>query len=157
MAHELSTIGVQLWYCAETTAGTRPTTGYTQLKGLKSAPSTGDAPNTLQVTDLDDTYHRYVKGVQDIGGAREYTFNDDVDTRAQWSTLVTAYETAATAGKAIWFEERFPQGQGAMDSFYFAGEPANWVSNERSVDAVLEGTGYIAVNQVAGFAAKSGT
>ena len=28
---DLSTIGVQLHYCVETTAGTRPTTGYTRI------------------------------------------------------------------------------------------------------------------------------
>jgi hypothetical protein len=155
MAHELSTIGVQLWYAVETTAGTRPTTGYTQLVGLKSAPSTGDAPNTLQVTDLDDEYHRYVLGVQDVGGARAYTFNDTVDTRSAWNTMYSAYQTAAADGKAIWFEERFPQGQGAMDSFYFAGMPSKWTVNERSVDSVIEATGYITPNEVTGFATAS--
>lgn len=155
MAHELSTIGVQLWYAVETVAGTRPTTGFTQLVGLKSAPATGDAPNTIQVTDLDDEYHRYVKGVQDVGGARAYVFNDTVDTRQAWNTMLTAYQTASADGKAIWFEEKFPQGQGSMDSFYFAGEPSKWTVNERGVDAVIEGTGYITPNQIVGFASAS--
>lgn len=155
MAHELSTIGVQLWYATESVAGVRPVSGYTQLVGLKSAPSTGDAPNTLQVTDLDDEYHRYVLGVQDVGGARAYVFNDTVDTRAAWGAMYEAYQAAAAAGKAIWFEERFPQGQGNLDSFYFAGMPSKWSVNERGVDAVIEGTGYITPNEVIGFAAKS--
>lgn len=155
MAHELSTIGVELYYCVETTAGTRPTTGYTKLPGLKSAPSTGDAPNTLQVTDLDDEYHRYVLGVQDVGGARAYTFNDTVDTRSAWNTMYSAYQTAAADGKATWFEEKFPQGQGTMDSFYFAGMPSKWTVNERSVDSVIEATGYVTPNEVTGFAAAS--
>ena len=155
MAHELSTIGVQLWYAVETTAGTRPTTGYTQLVGLKSAPSTGDAPNTIQVTDLDDEYHRYVKGVQDVGGAREYTFNDTVDTRSAWQTMYSAFETAAADGKAIWFEERFPQRQGTLDSFYFAGIPGDMGVNEMGVDAVIESTLHIVPNQIGGWASKS--
>jgi len=155
MAHELSTIGVELFWAVEQTAGTRPATGFKQLKGLKSAPSTGDAPNTLQVTDLDDEYHRYIKGVQDVGGAREYTFNDTTVTRAAWAEMYSAWASAATTGKAIWFEEKFPQRQGAMDSFYFAGEPAKWTVNDRGVDQVIEGTGYITVNEVVGFAAAS--
>lgn len=153
MAHEQSTINCQLKYCVETTAGTRPTTGYTQLTGLKSLPATGDAPNTLQVTDLDDSFHRYIPGVQDSGGAREYTFNDTDTVRSNWSTLESAYATAEAAGKAVWFEESFP-GTG-VDSFYFAGIPSKYVVNDRGVDAVIEGTGYITVNQVAGFAAAS--
>lgn len=153
MAHEQSTIHVKLKWAAETTAGTRPTTGYTTLPGLKSLPATGDAPNTLQVTDLDDEWHRYIPGVQDVGGAREYTFNDTSDVRTAWDALKTAYATAEAAGKAIWFEETFP-GTG-VDSFYFAGIPSNYVVNDRSVDAVIEGTGYITPNQVAGFAAAS--
>lgn len=155
MAHELSTIGVELWYAVEQSAGVRPTSGYVQLVGLKSAPATGDAPNTLQVTDLDDPYHRYVPGVQDVGGARAYTFNDTVDTRAAWNTMYAAYQAAAASGKAIWFEERFPQGQGEMDSFYFAGMPSPWTVNERGVDAVIEATGYITPNEVVGFASRS--
>lgn len=155
MAHELSTIGVQLWYAVEQTAGSRPTSGFTQLVGLKSAPSTGDAPNTLQVTDLDDEYHRYIKGVQDVGGSREYTFNDTTATRAAWAAMYSAWASAATTGKAIWFEEKFPQRQGTMDSFYFAGEPAKWTVNDRGVDQVIEGTGYITVNEVVGFASAS--
>ena len=154
MAHELSTIGVQLWYCIGD-ANVRPTAGYTQLVGLKSAPSTGDAPNTLQVTDLDDEYHRYVLGVQDVGGARAYTFNDSVDTRSAWNAMYEAYQTASAQGKVVWFEEKFPQGQGAMDSFYFAGMPSKWTVNERSVDSVIEATGYVTPNQVIGFASPS--
>jgi hypothetical protein len=153
MAHEQSTIHCTLKYAVEKTAGTRPTSGFTKLPGLKSLPATGDAPNTLQVTDLDDEWHRYIPGVQDTGGAREYTFNDTAEVRTAWATLKTAYETAEADGKAIWFEESFP-GTG-VDSFYFAGIPSNYVVNDRGVDAVIEGTGYITPNQIAGFATAS--
>lgn len=153
MAHELSTIGCGLKWAVEVTAGTRPTTGYTALTGVKSEPATADAPNNLQVTDLSDSYHRYVPGVQDVGGgSREYLFNDTADNRTAWAAMVTAYQTAEASGKALWIEETFP---GNLDSFYFAGIPSDWVSNERSVDSVLEATGYITANQVAGFAAAS--
>lgn len=155
MAHELSTIGCGLKYAVETTAGTRPTTGYTAITGVKSEPATADAPNNLQVTDLSDKYHRYVPGVQDVGGGvREYLFNDTADNRTAWETMVTAYTTGAAASPALatWFEETFP---GNLDSFYYSGIPSDWASNERTVDSVLEATGYVTVNEVAGFAAAS--
>lgn len=152
MANELSTIGCGLKYCVETTIGTRPTTGYTPLSGVKSEPATADAPNNLQVTDLSDPYHRYVPGVQDVGGVREYLFNDTAANRTAWATLVSAYTTGQASGYATWFEETFP---GTLDSFYYAGSPSDWVTNERTVDSVLEGTGYVTVNQVAGFATAS--
>lgn len=153
MAHELSTIGCGLKWAVETTAGTRPTTGYTALTGVKSEPATADAPNNLQVTDLSDHYHRYVPGVQDVGGGtREYLFNDTAENRTAWAAMVTAYETAVADGKSLWIEETFP---GGLDSFYYAGIPSEWVSNERSVDSVLEATGYITANLVAGFATAS--
>lgn len=153
MAHELSTIGCGLKWAVETTAGTRPTTGYTELTGVKSEPATGDAPNNLQVTDLSDKYHRYVPGVQDVGGgARDYLFNDTSANRTAWAAMVTAYQTGLASGFALWIEETFP---GNLDSFYYSGIPSDWVSNERGVDAVLEATGYITPNQVAGFAAAS--
>ena len=35
---DLSTAGVHFYYAVETTAGTRPTTGYIDLPGIKSTP-----------------------------------------------------------------------------------------------------------------------
>ena len=151
--NEISTIGLTLKWAVETTAGTRPTTGYTKLNGLKSLPATGDAPNNLQVTDLDDSFHRYIPGVQDSGGAKSFTFNDTADNRTGWNAMVTAYQTAIASGKALWIEETFT-GTG-MDSFYYAGIPSEWTVNDRGVDEVVEATGYITVNKVAGFASAS--
>ena len=52
MAIELSTAGVSVQYAVEATAGTRPTTGYTTLTGMKSIPSLNPAPDTIETTDL---------------------------------------------------------------------------------------------------------
>ncbi len=58
MALELSTAGVLLKYACETTAGTRPTTGYTQIPNIKSIPDFNPEPESLEVTDLSDTEWR---------------------------------------------------------------------------------------------------
>ena len=58
MAQELSTAGVLLKYAVETTAGTRPTTGYTTVPSIKSIPDLNPEPESLEVTDLSDTEWR---------------------------------------------------------------------------------------------------
>ena len=58
MALELSTSGVLLKYAVESTAGTRPTTGYTQVPNIKSIPDFNPEPESLEVTDLSDTEWR---------------------------------------------------------------------------------------------------
>ena len=70
MALEISTAGVSLKYCVETTAGTRPTASYTDISGIKETPDFNPEPSTLEVTDLSDTvWKRYIAGLKDPGGA----------------------------------------------------------------------------------------
>ena len=54
MALEISTAGIELRYVVETTAGTRPTTGYQKVPNIKSTPDFNPEPGTLEVTDLSD-------------------------------------------------------------------------------------------------------
>ena len=58
MALEFNTIGVKVKYCVETTAGSRPTSGYTEIPDIKSTPSIDMNPAKIQVTNLQDEYHR---------------------------------------------------------------------------------------------------
>ena len=58
MALELSTIGIKLLYCAETTAGTKPTTGYTEVSNIISVGEIAGSPDQLEVTNLVDTWKR---------------------------------------------------------------------------------------------------
>lgn len=141
MAIDLSTAGVSLWYAVETTAGTRPTTGYTRIKGVKSTPSLNAAPDTLETTTLDELeYKTYIDGLKDLGGALEFTFNLTEELITAWDTLMTAYTTAKAAGKATWFTIVVP---GLSDSFYFTGNPSAMGLPETSVNSVLEITNYI--------------
>ncbi len=140
-AINLSTAGIQLLYAVETTAGTRPTTGYTRIYGAKTTPSLNPSPETLETTTLDETeYKTYIDGLKDLGGALEFTFNLTQDLIDSWDALMTAYETAKAAGKATWFTIVVP---GLTDSFYFTGNPSNMGLPETSVSSVLEITNYI--------------
>lgn len=137
----LSTAGVYLAYAVETTAGTRPTTGYCKITGAKTTPSLNPSPETLETTTLDETeYKTYIDGLKDLGGALEFTFNLTETLITEWDALMTAYETAKAAGKATWFTIVIP---GLTKSFYFTGNPSEMGLPETSVSAVLEITNYI--------------
>ena len=140
-AINLSTAGVQLHYAVETTAGTRPTTGYTRIYGIKSTPSLNPSPETLETTTLDETeYKTYIDGLKDLGGALEFTFNLTEQLIEVWDKLMADYETAKTGGKRVWFTIVVP---GLSESFYFTGNPSAMGLPETSVSAVLEITNYI--------------
>lgn len=141
MAINLSTAGVQLHYAVEQTAGTRPTSGYTRIFGVKSTPSLNPSPEVLETTSLDETeYKTYIDGLKDLGGALEFTFNLTQELIETWDELMTAYETAKASGKATWFTIVVP---GLEESYYFTGNPSNMGLPETSVSSVLEITNYI--------------
>lgn len=147
MANELSTAGVTLNYAVETTAGTRPTTGYIKIPGIKGIPDLNPEPNNLEVTDLSDTeWKRYIGGLKDPGGALAFGANLTAAFKTAWETLITAYEGGAPT-KATWFEIKIP----GFDSFYFAGIPAALGMSGMEVDAVLEVDAYISPNQIDGW------
>ena len=141
MAINLSTAGVQLLYAVEETKGTRPTSGYTRIKGIKSTPSLNPSPETLETTTLDETeYKTYIDGLKDLGGALEFTFNLTEELITVWDALMTAYEAAKVEGKATWFTIVIP---GLTESFYFTGNPSAMGLPETAVSSVLEITNYI--------------
>ena len=135
-AINLSTAGVSLVYAVETTAGTRPTSGYTKLTGLKSTPSLNPAPETLESTTLDELeFKTYVKGLRDLGGSLEFTFNLTQNLVNEWDALITAYETAKASNKETWFAVVIP---GLTKAFFFTGEPSAMGVPETSVNSILE-------------------
>ena len=141
MAINLSTIGVQLHYAAETEAGVRPTTGYTRIYGIKSTPSLNPAPDTIETTTLDELeYKTYVDGLKDLGGSLEFLFNLTEELIDKWDELMTAYETAKANNLRTWFAIVIP---GLSEAFYFPGNPSAMGLPETSVNTVLEITNYI--------------
>lgn len=152
MAMELSTAGVLLKYAVEATAGTRPTTGYTQVPSIKAIPDFNPEPESLEVTDLSDTeWRRYIAGLKDPGGALSFTANLTTAFKTAWETLVTAATTAAASSKATWFEIMVPN----FGSFYFAGIPSPLGMSAMDVNAVLEIEAYVTPNQIEGWDTSS--
>lgn len=151
MAFEFSTIGVKLKYAVEATAGTRPTSSYTQIPDLKEIPEIGRTPSQLRVTNLEDTDHRYIPGVRDSGGDIQFTGNLTTALKEAWASLVSAADAAWNSNKATWFEVAIPN----FDSFYFAGRPTELFLGSMGVDAVAETQLHIIPNEIVGFAAAS--
>ena len=154
MAQELSTAGVLLKYCVETTKGTRPTVNYTQIPSIKAIPDFNPEPESLEVTDLSDTeWRRYIAGLKDPGGALSFTANLTTTFKTAWETMVSAYTTGASTDKATWFEIMVPN----FGSFYFAGIPSNLGMTAMDVNAVLEIEAYVTPNQIHGWDTSSTT
>ena len=151
MALEFNTIGVKLGYCVEASAGTRPTTGYTNIPDIKSIPAIDLTPSKLEVTNLIDKYRRFITGVLDAGDSIDVNANLTAALKTAWASLVSAAASAWTSQKSTWFEISIPN----FDSFYFAGIPTEMGVSELGVDAVAEASLHIIPNQIAGWAAAS--
>ena len=155
MANAVSTAGMLLKYCVETTKGTRPTLNYTTIPGVKAIPAIFNDPNMLQSTPLSATKnHTYIRGLDDSGGAIQLTVNDYEAFRTAWETCVSAYATAQASDLGMWFEVCYQAGSN-LDSFYFPGEPLPLGFGGADVDAVLENNLNIAPQGDYLFAAAS--
>ena len=99
MGIAISTAGITLGYAVETTAKTRPTTGYKVIPDLKEIPEMNPEPETLETTTLSETeYKTYIEGLKDLGGALSFLANFTTELETEWAALMTAYETAKTSG-----------------------------------------------------------
>lgn len=144
MSQRYSTAGMYLCYAVETTAGTRPTSGYTRIPEIKTMPSFNPAPDTIDSTTLLETeYRTYVEGLKDLGGALEYGANLTADLITAWETCNSAHDTAAAAGKATWFAVVHPKLDKAV---FFEGDPSPLGLNEASVGSMAETTLYVTPN-----------
>lgn len=154
MANAVSTAGMLVKYAVETTAGTRPTSGYTTIVGVKAIPALWNEPNMLQSTPLSATKnHTYIEGLGDNGGAIALTVNDEALFRAAWEDCIDAYE-ALSDGKQMWFEIAYQDGSN-LDSFYFPAQPLELGFGGAEVDSVLENNGNLAPQGDYTFAAAS--
>lgn len=141
MSERVSTAGMLLLNAVETTAGTRPTSGFTKVPEVKSMPNFNPAPATIDSTTLEETeFMTYVEGLKDLGGALEFSANltDDLDT--YWATVLSNYEDAAEEGKAMWWCIYHPK---LAKATYFKGKPAPIGFNDASVGSMAETTLYI--------------
>ena len=154
MGIAISTAGVTFGYAVETTAGTRPTTGYTLIPDIKEIPEMNPEPETLESTVLSETtYKTYIEGLKDLGGALNFLANYTTELETVWATLVSAYETAASSSKAVWFEVKHPK---LSKSVFFTGVPSAMGLPAMAVNNILETNLYITPTNAPVWEANSG-
>ena len=110
---------------AELVEGDAPSTGFKKLIGIRSTPAKGEAPDTLDATELDDEKNISIAGRVTVP-ALEYTFNYTAGNVAKLSPL---------ANKRMAFLEVLPEGNGHL----IIGTMTYW-SNGVGLNSVHEGT-----------------
>ena len=115
---DVSTLGVKFGYAVEATAGTRPSSGYTQIPRCKSIGGVSLTPEQIEASTLEDLISQYVEGRQDTGGTWETSFHSGAISTLK--TLLTEAATAKAAGKGVWFVVWIP---GLTDSFFVKAQP----------------------------------
>ena len=161
MAGEISTAGIKIKYAVESTAGTRPTTGYLE----KAAGSTlniadyvtgisglGAEFEQYDVTPLSETSrHRYIKGLQNNDGNISFSCNINPISRTDWNAIVTVY-AALTGGKGMWWEITLP---GDTQSVFFRAEPCEMRFPDVEAAQAVQGAVQLIENQYAGWVTGS--
>ena len=115
----ISSIEATLEYAVETTVGTMPAS-FTQLHRINSIDAISVEPEQIDASALEDAIERNIAGRASAGGSFNVTVNLTDATLTEWETLITAYTTAKTAGKATWFKAK---PKGLTKAFYVTAEP----------------------------------
>ena len=114
----LSTLGITFGYGVETTAGSKPS-AFTQLERINSIGGISMDTEQIDSSALEDTVTRYIAGRQDTGGTWTISVNYTGETATQWTTAISAYNTAKESGKNTWFEVIIPN---QSDAFFVVAE-----------------------------------
>ena len=99
----ISTLGVVVSSAQESTAGTCPSTGFTQLTRINSIGEISLDSEAIDASALEDYVTRYVEGRANASETIEVVVNRTNDTIAEWEALITA-DSALTDGKATWIQ-----------------------------------------------------
>lgn len=115
----LSSLGVKFGYAVETTAGTKPSTGFTELTRINSIGELSIDPSTIDASALTDMVTKYIAGRSEVSENITIDVNLTDATQAEWEAVLTAYQ-GLSGGKQMWFEVIIP---GLTDGFFFIAQP----------------------------------
>jgi len=135
--------GSKVSWAVETVAGTRPTTGFKQLKGVTAVPPIANDLPTHDVTPIDAANRHYIMALPDPGGTIGLTVNDAKDFRDSFDEMKTAYDALAD-GKRLWIQISYPSGS-ELDSFFFPADTGDLGFGGIDVDTPLGNTLNFAV------------
>ena len=117
---EISTVGASFRYAVETTAGTRPTSGYTLIPHVNSVGLSSPSVNTGDVSNIQDKVSRSIPLRQDFDANVSVDLIHAEKAIDAWALLVATTEAAKASNLAVWYEMRYPTP--ATKSYYFYGE-----------------------------------
>lgn len=140
---DLSTAGIRIGFAHEATAGTMPTSGYTNIPKPKEIPDMNPEPNGLETSSLNipaGGYKTYTPGLKDMGGSLGITFGMSEVFAEAWNAMCDAAATALESGKKTWFTFYHP---GRTKSLFITGIPSKVYFPAASVDEVWDCTAYI--------------
>lgn len=149
MAIAISTIGTKVSYAFESTAGTRPSSGFNLIPQVKEIPEMNPQPEALETTSMDNVeFKTYIDGLKDLGGSLDFTVNFTQDLYDLWEAAATTgtnptaggvmaqWGTAKAAGKAMWLCIDIA---GLSKSCFISVIPSHLGLPAASTNAVLEG------------------
>lgn len=143
----ISTLGSLTGYAVETTAGVKPTT-FKMLHRINASDEIAIETETIDASALEDVIERTIAGRGSTGGTFGVTVNVTDETITEWETLIQEYETAKTAGKAMWYEEYFPSLEKA---FFTKIEPPTVIPKPaREQNGLLTVTMTLTINEYVG-------
>lgn len=116
----ISTLGLQLSYGLESTAGQKPS-AFSVLHRINSVGGITMDTETIDASALEDTSTQYIAGRADTGGSVAISVNITQDTISEWRDLIDSYNSAHADNRQMWFQLH-SAGLGT-DSFFWIGEP----------------------------------
>ena len=149
-----STLGVKCYTCWESTAGTRPSSGFTLFSDeITNIPTFDNAPQGIDVTPLSELKSiRRIPGLKDNGDDFAMTGNiNDTDMTA-WEALVTTAATNAPLGKHLWLMITIP---GITKAYFISGTPVALGLPELSVNSAVQGDYHLVPYQDGGWDTKA--
>ena len=143
----ISTLKSLTGYGVETTAGTKPTT-FKLLTRINASDEITIETESIDASSLEDDVERTIAGRGSTGGTFGVTVNVTNETIQEWETLISEYEAAKKAGKAMWYEEYFP----ALDKAFFTKiEPPTIIPKPaREQNGLLTVTMTLTINEYVG-------
>ena len=115
----VSTIGATFSYAVETTAGEKPAS-FTKLTRINAIGGISTTRESIDASALEDEITKRIAGRGDTDETLPVTVNLTDATITEWETLISAYETAKAAGKAMWFQTALPD---LTKSYFCVAEP----------------------------------
>lgn len=147
----ISTLGVELSYGVEVTAGTKPET-FTKLPRCNSIGGIELDTETIDASALEDYQERTIAGRQSTGGEWSVTFNLTDETIPILEAMLEAATTALASSKRTWFQVTIPN---LTKAFFVVGQPGSKLPMpELSQNELLTGDISITIDEYKGLDTK---